>query len=116
MNMIFALKSRGEKKEEPSGRKPGKPVLSVKEKLDNASLREILNSMKKGKWSALEDEIDVTIRQLKQMDTYQERLHGILDQNDVKALSDTEEILDQAEQVLCQNVRKVINYMNVLNK
>ena len=92
------------------------PTLSVKEKLDNSSLRKLLLQASKGKWAGLSEELGVMISQLQQMDTYQERLHTLLQDNDIKALSDTEEVLEQAEQSLCQNVRKFINYMNVFDE
>ncbi len=92
------------------------PTLSVKEKLQNSSLRELLKKAGEGKWSSLAPELSVMISQLEQMDTYQERLHALLQENDIKALSDTEEVLEQAEQSLCQNVRKIINYLNVFDE
>jgi cobalamin-dependent methionine synthase I len=49
------------------------------------------------------------------MDSYQERLSRLLQTNDVHTLSDTEEILDRVEQYICRNVRKVLNYMEVVD-
>ena len=57
--------------------------------------------------------IDECISQMERMDGYQERLHNLLDNNGANVLSDTEEILDKAEQYMCRNVRKVINYMSI---
>ena len=91
------------------------PALSVKERLQNDSLRKILSQEASGRWKALSGELSETGHQLEQMDTYQERLHTLLQENDIKALSDTEEVLEQAEQGLCQNVRKIINYMSVFD-
>ena len=91
------------------------PVLSAKEKLDNSSLQTLLAAKSGGEWKSLAPELYKTISQLQMMDSYQERLHSLLRENDLKALSDTEDILDQAEQHMCQNVRKILNYMNVLD-
>ena len=61
-------------------------------------------------------ELQQVIQQMEQMDTYQERLHSLLEENDISALSDTEQVLEQAEQSLCQNVRKILNYMSVFDE
>lgn len=85
-------------------------------KLDNEELRKALQENALGGWSALSTEIDKCIRQLHDIDSEQERLHVLLKHNAAKVLSDTEGILDQAEQYMCQNVRKIINYMNVYHE
>ena len=92
------------------------PALSIKERLDSESLRRMLSSEAQGRWSGLSPEIGCTISQLEKMDGYQVKLHSLLETNDVKALSDTEEILEHAEQKLCQNVRRILNYMNVYDE
>ena len=91
------------------------PALSVKGKLSNESLRKMLKKQASLKWKDLSEELAETAVQLEAMDAYQEKLHTLLKDNDVKALSDTEDILEQTEQVLCQNVRKLLNYMNVFD-
>ena len=113
---LIASGKKGEKKEKTLSSGEIQHTLSVKEKLSNSSLRQILENQASGKWKSLAGEIRKTVSQMEMMDSYQERLHNLLKENDVKALSDTEEILDQAEQYLCQNVRKLINYMNVFDE
>ena len=113
--ILFLLGGRGHEKEAAPAEEEA-PPLSVKGKLQNESLRKLLKQAGEGKWNTLSPELSVMISQLEQMDTYQERLHSLLQENDVKALSDTEEVLMQAEQSLCQNVRRFINYMNVFDE
>lgn len=87
--------------------------LSVKDRLKNHELRQILTSLTSGKWTMAEDKITICINDLNLMDTYQEKLHKLLETNDAVALSDTEDMLDSVEQYICRNARKVINYMSV---
>ena len=91
------------------------PVLSVKGKLSNETLRRMIRKQAAGKWQDLHEELNETALQLEAMDAYQLKLHTLLSDNDVIALSDTEDILEQTEQAMCQNVRKLLNYMNVFD-
>ena len=113
--LLAALKKE-RPKEAASPVKEKAPTLSVKEKLENESLRKMLAAEASGRWAELSPEINDTIEQMKKMDSYQEKLHSLLLNNDVKALSDTEEILEQAEQGLCQSVRRILNYMSVYDE
>ena len=54
--------------------------------------------------------------QLDIMDEYQEKLVHLLETNGADSLSNTNEVLDQVEQYLCKNVRKVLNYMDVADE
>ena len=92
------------------------PPLSIKDKLDSTYLRKMLKNEASGRWRDISEELYVTIQQLDQMDIYQDRLHNLLEENDVNALSDTEEILDQSEQYLCQNARRILNYLSVFEQ
>lgn len=114
VSRVLISSGKKEKKVLPETKKA--PSLSVKEKLHNASLRDLLAGEADGRWKSLSPELHTTIRQMEQMDTYQERLHSLLQENDISALSDTEEVLEQAEQSLCQNVRKILNYMGVFDE
>ncbi|MBR6315631.1 MAG: hypothetical protein IKR58_01360 [Lachnospiraceae bacterium] len=87
--------------------------LSVQGKLDNATLRRVLTQKSQDNWSLLRTQIEECITQLTSMDDYQERLRKLLESNGADMLYDTEDVLDQAEQAMCRNVRKVINYMEV---
>lgn len=87
--------------------------LSVKDKLENSKLRELLQEKLQNGWEPTRELIDKCIEQLQQMDDYQDRLSRLLKSNDAQMLSDTEEVLDRVEQYICKNVRKVLNYMEV---
>lgn len=89
--------------------------LSVKGKLENAQLRTLLQEKQQNEWVHFSQMIGQIIAQLAQMDNYQERLSRLLASNDVQTLSDTEEVLDRVEQYICRNVRKVLNYMEVID-
>ena len=87
--------------------------LSVDNKLDNETLRKVLAQKMGDEWSSCAGDIGVCVQQLTQMDDYQRRLKKLLESNGADTLNDTEDVLDQAEQGMCRNVRKIINYMEV---
>ena len=100
------------RKEEEIKEKKEKSKLAVSNRLDSHKLRKMLKSIGID-FSLSIKSIDECISQMERMDGYQERLHNLLDNNGANVLSDTEEILDKAEQYMCRNVRKVINYMSI---
>ncbi len=87
--------------------------LSMENKLDNETLRRVLGQKMSAEWSACASDIGGCIEQLSTMDDYQAKLKKLLESNGADTLYDTEDVLDQAEQGMCRNVRKVINYMEV---
>ncbi len=89
--------------------------LSVRGKLDEHDMYQMLTEKANGKWNRLSPEIDICLRQMDRMNDYQAKLSGLLDINGVESLKDTEEMLDAVEQYTFRNIRKVINYMNVLD-
>jgi len=89
------------------------PRLSVKDKLENAYLRELLKKHMQNQWSNLTESITKCTSQLEQMDEYQDKLSRLLKNNGADMLYDTEDVLDRVEQYICRNVRKVLNYMEV---
>ena len=50
---------------------------------------------------------------MERMDEYQSKLKSLLDTNGAEALRDTEDILTNAEQHICRNIRKLLNIMTV---
>ena len=82
-------------------------------RLTDVKVRELLKENASGKWRALQDAIGGLAAQMCQMDSYQERLANLLTSNQASTLGDTEEVLDQVEQYICRNIRKVLNYMTV---
>lgn len=92
-----------------------KPVaeLSVHSRMDAQKIQDLLQENMDGEWKVCGEEIGVCLSQMQAMDRYQDRLRRLLDKNGADALHDTEDILDQVEQFICKNVRKVLNYMDV---
>ena len=59
--------------------------------------------------------IKTVIRTMNVMDDLQDKLKELLDNNGADALRDTEDILDDVEQHICRNVRKLINNITILD-
>ena len=89
--------------------------LSVKGKLEEKTIKNLLEEKSQREWTRLSPEISVCLRQMDRMNEYQERLSGLLSMNGADSLRDTEDMLDAVEQYTFRNIRKVINYMNVLD-
>lgn len=66
----------------------------------------------KDKWKALK-EIGTLLAQLDSMNEYQEKLDPLLEQNDYLSEKPTE-IIQRLENCMYVNIRKLLNYMNVL--
>jgi FtsZ-interacting cell division protein ZipA len=91
-------------------------ILSVSKKMDSQRLRDLLSAREAGAWIRLAQPIARIRMQLDIMDEYQEKLLHLLETNGADSLSNTNEVLDQVEQYLCKNVRKVLNYMDVADE
>ena len=87
--------------------------LSVEGELNAAVIREMLVAQSKGRWAFAYQLIYDCVEQMEQMDSYQERLATLLENNGADSLQDTVEVVDQVEQYLCRNVRNVLNFMDV---
>ena len=109
--MLLEARAEYEKEKEEAKKVPA--ILSMKGRLDSGKLREIMRKQTSGEWRALEEEGLECIGQMDQMDEYREKLHLLLADNDAGKLSDSEDVLDSAQQYICRNVRKVLNYMSV---
>ena len=90
-----------------------KEVLSVSRKMDSEKIRELLSEYASQKWNALAQPLMQIRMQLDMMDDHQEKLSHLLEANGADGLASTEDVLEQVEQYLCKNVRKVLNYMDV---
>ena len=53
--------------------------------------------------------VDLCVRQMDRMDTYQERHKTLLDANEAIYLEDTIEVIDESERRMCRNFRNIIN-------
>lgn len=91
-------------------------ILSVSKKMDAMRLKELLATYETQTWSMLAQPIAKIRMQLDIMDEYQDKLVHLLETNGADSLSNTNEVLDQVEQYLCKNVRKVLNYMDVADE
>lgn len=100
-------------REQSADRQKLEADLPVNGRLTDVKVRELLKENASGKWRALQDAIGGLAAQMCQMDSYQERLANLLTSNQASTLGDTEEVLDQVEQYICRNIRKVLNYMTV---
>jgi hypothetical protein len=87
--------------------------LSVHGEMDPQVVRTLLEKQGLTRWSMYYEQISEISDQMRQMDTYQERLNNLLVNNGADTLYDTEEILGQVEQYICKNVRAVLNFMDV---
>ena len=84
-------------REQSAGRKKLEADLPVNGRLTDVKVRELLKENASGKWKALQDAIGGLVAQMRQMDSYQERLANLLTSNQASTLGDTEEVLDQVE-------------------
>ena len=105
--------AKKEEREQSADRQKLEADLPVNGRLTDVKVRELLKENDSGKWRALQDAIGGLAAQMCQMDSYQERLANLLTSNQASTLGDTEEVLDQVEQYICRNIRKVLNYMTV---
>ena len=105
--------AKKEEREQSADRQKLEADLPVNGRLTDVKVRELLKENASGKWRALQDAIGGLAAQMCQMDSYQERLANLLTSNQASTLGDTEEVLDQVEQYICRNIRKVLNYMTV---
>lgn len=95
---------------------PAASILSMKGRLDSDAIKLLLDEARdgaSGDWSSLRQPLLDCRQQLTDMDEYQDRLHKLLKNNDAQALSNTEDIVDNVEQYMLRNVRKVCNYMQI---
>ena len=87
--------------------------LSANNMLKESVIRDNLKYSYEHEWSELRTDLLPLYDQSKKMDKLQERLKTLITKNDASVLDDTEDVLEQAEQGLLQNIRKVMNYMDV---
>ena len=88
-----------------------RPSLSVDGELDPAEIRRILLENSAGEWGRYRGNISLCVGVLDQMQESMGRLDTLLDMNGAESLRDTKDVLKQAQQYICRNMRKVINYL-----
>lgn len=87
--------------------------LSASNTLVESVIRNHLQDSYNGTWCSLRDVLTPLYHQSEKMDELQTKLKSLITKNDASVLDDTEEVLEQAEQSLLKNIRKVMNYMAV---
>lgn len=106
--------SRNKNKEENTEEKPQSGMLSASGKLSDEYVMNQLVNQGLTKWKCIEGDVSRLTDQLILMNSYQDRLSNLLANNSAEALSDTEDILERMEQQILSNVRKVLNFMEIL--
>lgn len=121
ISTTFAVRKKQEKERETEKQKEVVPEkkaasLSMKGQLNTETivglLTETING-ENGDWSRLKLQLMECREQLYKMDRYQEKLHGLLLENDAQRLNNTEEIVARVEQYMLQNTRKICNYVQI---
>lgn len=121
ISTTFAARKKQEKERETEKQKEAVPEkkaasLSMKGQLNTETivglLTETING-ENGDWSRLKLQLMECREQLYKMDRYQEKLHGLLEENDAQRLNNTEEIVARVEQYMLQNTRKICNYVQI---
>ena len=89
--------------------------LSTSGRLDSVYIQDMVKNNKKKCPDELSSLVLGMLQNMQDMDKLQEKLKRLLKNNGYEALSNTVEIIDKVEQYICQNVRKVLNYYDVLD-
>lgn len=107
------------KQEEPKASRSERPdaILSTDKKMNADRIQQMLVQALDQHTHRVPQEIYNRISDcadlMNDMDKYQQKLSNLLNNNGADGFSDTEEMLDQVEQCICKNVRKVVNYISV---
>ena len=102
-----------EKLKEIENKKDLNSYLSTSKTLQETVIRQHLKEAFSKTWNELSEELSPLYAQSLKMDDLQDRLKSLITKNDASILDDTEDILNDAEQNLLENIRKVMNYMDV---
>lgn len=108
-NIVFLLKVLRERRNRAIAEARSMPVeVSPKDALDPERLRQEFAHFYKQR-PALQEQITAAIAQMDSMDRKQAKLKSIFERNHVSSLDEVEVTINDAEQVLCQNMAKLIN-------
>ena len=89
--------------------------LSVSDRMDPKRIRDKLEAEAEKQAPDIRKAILTIATQMYRMDELQEKHAGLLKENGADALGDTVDVLDEVEQYICRNVRKVLNYLSVFD-
>ena len=99
-----------QKEEYTAKKKEKESYLSVKKELDPSEIQYLLNKRnREGEPSFVRQIYGNALHQMQMMDSYQEKLNNPIVANGADGLADSKNILDQCEQYICKNVRKIMN-------
>lgn len=99
-----------QKEEYTAKKKEKESYLSVKKELDPSEIQYLLNKRnREGEPSFVRQIYGNALHQMQMMDSYQEKLNNLIVANGADGLADSKNILDQCEQYICKNVRKIMN-------
>lgn len=121
ISLVFTFRQKQEKEREVEKHREAVPEkkaasLSMKGQLNTDTIAGLLTDTingEDGDWSRLKLQLMECREQLYKMDRYQEKLHGLLLENDAERLNNTEEIVARVEQYMLQNTRKICNYVQI---
>ena len=114
IRLLLEKKKEAPKEEPESVYYANEGMLSASGKLSDEYVLECVTRQGTGKWRIIKEDVEAITDQLILMNSYQERLSNLLANNSAGALSDAEGLLDKVEQQILGNVRKVLNYMEIL--
>lgn len=95
--------------------KENKASLDVTGRLSDDYVCSLMANQGLHKWKCLQEDVKLITDQLVLMNSYQERLSKLLENNNMKELADAEDLLERIEQQILSNVRKVLNFMEILS-
>ena len=90
-------------------------TLDINGKLSDDYILECITKQGRYKWTVVENDVKNITDQLILMNSYQDRLDKLLQNNNAKELSDAVDLLERIEQQILANVRKILNFMEILS-
>ena len=106
-----AMEDSASKKTKNNAAQSSSPPLMTGGHLDPAEIRDYLSSQGHGEWSEYKPHLNCCIEIMDDMQDCIKRLDALLTMNEADSLYDTHDILLRSQQKICQNMRKLINFM-----
>ena len=107
---------REEEQQQTMPQEQTKAGLSLSKPLQEDRIREMLMEASCQGWNQHEqisELVEKLVMQTREMDQSQEKLRTLLSENEATKLYDTNDLLDQVEQYILRNIRKVLNCFQV---
>ena len=109
MVIPFILDAREEKKKKIQE----KEASSEKNGLNSIQLQQAMHKNLEKKWACLSDQCSPCITQMEKMSSFRKKLNTLFKENNNTSFPDAEEMLADAEQGMCRNFHKLLNYMSI---